>query len=375
MTSLSTELLERIRGRASALDTANAFFVDDLTELRECGYLRALVPASLGGVGLSLREVSRDQRRLAAAAPATALGVNMHLIWTGVALTLLHRGDASLEFVLREAAAGELFAFGISERGNDRMLFDSMTLAEPDANGGYRFSGTKIFTSLSPAWTRLGVHGRDDGDPQAPRLIFGFLERGAEGVSVLDDWDSLGMRATHSNSTRLDRAPVRADRVVRRVEPGPSNDELQWSIFVVFELLLVSVYAGIGDRAVELAVDTATRRGRVEEPLTRARIADAAMALDGIHRELDTIAEQIHAGAAAGRSWFRQLSGLKVRSVAAARAAVEESIAIAGGSAFAASSELARLYRDVLAGVFQPSSTDSARETIAQDLLGPISRP
>ena len=372
VTPLSTELLERIRARANALDDANEFFYADLADLRESGYLRALVPSELGGLGLSLRDVSREQRRLAGAAPATALGVNMHLIWTGVALTLLRRGDVSLEFVLREAAAGELFAFGISERGNDRMLFDSTTVAEPDADGGFRFSGTKIFTSLSPAWTRLGVHGLDSGGVGVPQLVFGFLERGTDGISVLDDWDSLGMRATHSNSTRLDGARVRADRVVRRVVPGPSTDELQWAIFVVFELLLASVYAGIGDRAIEVAVETATKRGRSDEPVVRARIADAAMALDGVHLALDAIARDLHDGVEAAPSWFRQLSGLKVRSVAAARAAVDEAIAVSGGSAFSASSELSRLYRDVLAGVFQPSSTDSARETVARDLLGPI---
>lgn len=372
MTLLTPDLLERIRGRAGALDAANEFFDEDLADLRELGYLRAVVPEELGGLGLSLRDVSREQRRLAAAAPATALGVNMHLIWTGVALTLRQRGDTSLDFVLREAVDGELFGFGISERGNDQMLFDSTTRAEPDADGGYRYSGTKIFTSLSPAWTRLGVHGRDDSAAETERLVFGFVERGASGVEVLDDWDSLGMRATHSNSTRLDRTPVRAERVVRRVPPGAGFDELQWAIFVLFELLLASVYAGLGDRAVELAIDAAKRRSRSDDPVVRARIADAAVTLDGVHLGLDLLTRELHEGLEAGANWFRQVSGLKVRAVSAAQAAVDSAIVIAGGSAFAASSELARLYRDVLAGVFQPSSVDSTRATVARDLLGPI---
>lgn len=372
MTLLTPDLLEQVRSRAGALDAANEFFHEDLADLRDLGYLRALVPAELGGLGLSLRDVSREQRRLAAAAPATALGVNMHLVWTGVALTLLQRGDSSLDFVLREAADGELFGFGISERGNDQMLFDSRTRAEPDADGGYRYSGTKIFTSLSPAWTRLGVHGRDDSAAEAQRLVFGFVERGVSGVEVLDDWDSLGMRATHSNSTRLDRVLVRADRVVRRVASGASTDELQWAIFVVFELLVASVYAGLGDRAIELAVDAAKQRSRSDDLVVRARIADAVVALDGVHLGLDSLARDLHEGSSAGAHWFRAVSGLKIRAVAAAQGAVDSAIVVAGGSAFAASSELARLYRDVLAGVFQPSSLDSTRATVARDLLGPI---
>lgn len=371
MTVLDDDLLARLRSRAGELDRDNAFFVDDLRDLRDVGYLRALVPVELGGLGLSMLDVSHEQRRLAAAAPATALGVNMHLIWTSVALTLHRRGDHSLDFVLSEAAAGELFAFGISERGNEQMIFDSVTTATRDGDD-YLFTGTKIFTTLTPAWTRLGVHGRDDSDTENPRLIFGFLERGTDGVSAVDDWNSLGMRATHSNSTQLNGARVRADRVVRRVEPGPSSDELQWAIFVVFELLLASVYTGIGDRAVDAGAQWAARRDRAEDPLVRARLADAALALDGVQLGLNALARDLGDGRDAGAHWFRLVSGVKVRAVDAARAAVDAAIEVAGGAAFGAASELARLYRDVLAGVFQPSSRDSTRATIARDLLGPL---
>lgn len=371
MTILSDDLLHRFNSRAGEYDRDNAFFTADLADLRDAGYLRALVPQELGGLGHSVADVSREQRRLAAAAPATALGVNMHLIWTGVALTLRQRGDDSLEFVLTEAADGELFGFGISERGNDQMLFDSVTMAEPDGDG-YRYTGTKIFTTLTPAWTRLGVHGRDETNPDDPQLVFGFLDRGAEGIEALDDWDALGMRATHSNSTRLDGALVRGDRVVRRIPAGPGADELQWAVFVVFELLLSSVYAGVGDRALELGSEWARRRGKDQDMLVRARLADAALAMDGAHLGLDALTRDVHEGLPAGVHWFRKVSGLKVRTVGAARGAVDAAIEVAGGAAFSSSNELARLHRDVLAGVFQPTSVDSTRNTIARDLLGPL---
>ena len=149
MTVLTPALLERIRARAAGYDAANTFFEEDLDELRAAGYLAPR----------SLLETARDQRLLAAYAPATALGINMHLVWVGVARVLRDRGDHSLDWVLDEAAAGELFAFGNSEPGNDLVLWDSLTTATP-VDGGFAFTGTKIFTSLSPAWTRLGVFGK-----------------------------------------------------------------------------------------------------------------------------------------------------------------------------------------------------------------------
>ena len=118
LSPLGDDLLKRIRSRAPGHDLAGTFPAEDLAELTACGHLRALVPIEFGGLGRSLRDVARDQLRLAAHAPATALAVNMHLVWTGVARTLHDRGDPSLSFLLHQAGTGEIFGFGVSEPGN-----------------------------------------------------------------------------------------------------------------------------------------------------------------------------------------------------------------------------------------------------------------
>src|SRR6478609_9022787 len=84
-TLLTADLLARIHERAPGHDRDNTFPHDDLADLVAAGYLTAFVPERLGGAGLSLEEVAREQVRLAAAAPATALAVNMHLVVTGLA--------------------------------------------------------------------------------------------------------------------------------------------------------------------------------------------------------------------------------------------------------------------------------------------------
>ncbi|HRN28173.1 MAG TPA: acyl-CoA dehydrogenase family protein, partial [Terrimesophilobacter sp.] len=122
----------------------------------------------------------------------------------------------------------------------------------------------------------------------------------------------------------------------------------------------------------ELGVEWANLRSRAEDLLVRARLADAALALDGVHLGLDALTRDLDEGEASGTHWFRLVSGVKVRSVAAARGAVDAAIEVAGGAAYSASGELGRLYRDVLAGVFQPSSVDATRSMIAGDLLGPL---
>ncbi|MCM3658726.1 acyl-CoA/acyl-ACP dehydrogenase [Agromyces mediolanus] len=378
-TLLDDSLLDRIRERAAGYDRDNGFFTEDLEELRERGYLRALVPAEFGGLGWSLEDAVRGQMRLGGAAPATALAVNMHLVWTGVAKVLHDRGDDTLDFLLREAGEGELFGFGISEAGNDLMLFGSRSEADPQPDGGYRFTGRKIFTSLSPAWTRLGTMGLDSVSADAPKLVYAFIDREDPDVKILDDWNTLGMRASQSRTTVLDGAYAAADRIVRRLDPGPNADPFVFGIFANFELLLSAVYTGIGGRAIELAVAAARRRTSMKhggrplsnDPDIRWRIADAAIAHDAIEPQLRSLARDVDELVDHGAGWYPKLSGAKVRATETAKHVVDQAVRVAGGSSYFAGNELGRLYRDVLAGIFHPSDDESAHGTVANALLGP----
>lgn len=373
--SLTPALLARIRERAPGYDAANSFFSEDLDELRAAGHLGPR----------SLSDASADQRLLAAHAPATALGLTMHLVWMGVARDLLTAGDASLQWVLDDAERGELFAFAISEAGNDRVMSDSLTRVDRVADG-WAFTGTKTFTTLSPAWTRLGILGRHDpADGSAPTIVHGFLTRdvaGAEspGVMITPDWNTLGMRATQSHTTRLDGAVVADERVARILPVGPSGDVYTLAIAANFHTLIASVYAGIADRALELAVESAQHKTslrndgapQAHDPDIRWRIADAALALDALAPQLQAVARDRDQRVDRGTRWFRDLAGLKHRSVETARHIVDQAMRIAGGGAYRSSAELSRLQRDVLAGIYHPSDTEAVHATVATDLLGPL---
>lgn len=379
---LPDDLLDRIRERAPIHDRDNTFPDADLADLKEAGYLSILVPSDLGGAGLGLAEASVLQQRLAGAAPATALAVNMHLVWTGVAKVLSDRGDDSLRFVQEGAVAGEIFAFGISEAGNDLVLFGSGTDAAPTADGGYAFTGTKIFTSLSPVWTQLGLHGLDTTSPDSPKMVYAFVPRGEEAAGRVvsrDDWDTLGMRGTQSRTTELRGAIAPADRIVRRLDPGPNPDPLVFGIFSVFEILIASVYTGIARRALDLAVEAtgariSKRSGKPysQDPDIRWRIADMALAYDAIVPQLDALARDVDGLVDHGPRWFSLLAGLKHRAVVAAKAVVDEAVLVAGGSSYFSRSELSRLSRDVVAGLFHPSDPESAHSTVAAAWLGPL---
>ncbi|UOQ60116.1 acyl-CoA/acyl-ACP dehydrogenase [Leucobacter rhizosphaerae] len=394
---LPPDLLRRARDRAATTDAENRFFAEDFEELRAIGYLAAVVPDALGGSGLSLESLVTAQRCLAAHAPATSLGVNMHLVWTQVARFLHDRGITTLDGVLRDAVAGEVFGFGISEAGNDAVLLDSTSTAEPHPDGGYRISGTKVFTTLSPVWTRLGVHARCERAGADPELVFGFVRREAAGVRDPGSasaglaegriehpgtWNPLGMRATQSWTTRLDGVRVRPDDVAARIAPFDGRDPLVLAIFSSFSILTASVYAGIADRALELARAAANRpaprpgggepdgRIRLDDPDTAATLTAAVLrhrrsldALTLLARDVDERRER--------DDWFLALAAARNEVCDEARAAVDVAMRLTGSRGFQADSELARLYRDVLAGLFHPSSSAALAATVRGSLADP----
>jgi alkylation response protein AidB-like acyl-CoA dehydrogenase len=364
MSVLSNEVLSDIRSRAAGYDERNEFFHEDLEQLKSLGYL---APRPLS-------EMVADQRLLAKHAPATALGLGMHFTWCGVARSLAQAGDASLQWVLEDAQKGELFGFGVSERGNDRVLTDSVTKVT-EVDGGYRFDGQKIFTSLSPAWTRLGLLGR-----MGESIVHGFITRDTEGFTITEDWDTLGMRATQSHTTTLDGAIVPAHHVARIVSVGDNSDPFIQAIFKNFLLLVSSVYVGIAERAIELAVDAVSSRrsmARDNEPYStdpdiRWQLASMAIEVDGLDAPLTQLASDVDHQVDHGASWFRLLSGVKHRSVETARSAVDRSLRLHGGRGYKRTEEISRLQRDVLAGVYHPSDTEAIHHTVAFDLLGPM---
>jgi alkylation response protein AidB-like acyl-CoA dehydrogenase len=385
MTTLATEpsvltedMLERFGSRASTYDRENRFFSEDFEELRQAGYLLMPIPTDLGGLGMDLRQVGREQRRLAYRAPATALAVNMHLYWMGIAATLHASGDDSCLWMLEDGARGEVFAAGHGEAGNDLPVLMATARAER-VDGGYRFYGHKIFGSLTPVWTRLGLHAADTSDPANPKIVHAFLSRDTPGYSIKETWDVLGMRATRSDDTILDGAVV-PDRYIPRVVPaGFAGADL--FILALFAWALTdfsNIYASIAQRALDLTVASLPKKTSVAmggrsmayNPMLQHTVADMAMEVDAITCQVDRIMDDWVNGVDHGGAWPAKIVGTKYRTVEGAKKVVDQALDCSGGAGMFKTNELERLYRDVRCGGFHPANAALVHELVGKTALG-----
>jgi alkylation response protein AidB-like acyl-CoA dehydrogenase len=376
-TALTEDMLLRFQQRAPGYDRENRFFTEDFEELKRAGYLLLAVPKELGGPGMTLAEVCREQRRLGYYAPADALAVNMHLYWTGLVADLWRAGDHSLEWLLRAAAGGAVFAAGHAESGNDIPVLLSTTRAER-VEGGYRFYGRKHFGSLTPVWTYLGIHGMDASDPAHPMIIHGFMPRDSDGFRVAETWDVLGMRATRSDDTILDGAFVPDRYISRRVPAGAAGlDPFVLGVFAWALLGFGNIYYGLARRALDLTVDSVKKKSSIglSRPMAyhaevQHAVAEMVLELEAIEPHLDRVAEDWSRGVDHGPGWVIKIVSAKHHAVEGAWRVVDRALDLAGGFGIFRDGPFERLFRDARLGRFHPANGFLTHELAAKLTLG-----
>ncbi|WP_431285461.1 acyl-CoA dehydrogenase family protein [Humitalea sp. 24SJ18S-53] len=372
---VSDEMLRGFAGRRARYDRENSFFQQDFDELKAAGYLKMPVPRELGGAGMTLAEVCRAQYRLAYHAPATALGINMHLYWVGLVADLWRQGDRSLEWVLKEAMEGEIFNAGHSERGHDLPVLLSTTRAER-VDGGFRFTGHKLFASMSPVFTRYGLHATWADAEGGPKVVHAFMPRDTKGYRILDTWDTMGMRATRSDEVELEGAFVPDSRVAR-ILPAGTADAFVLGIFAWADMGFASIYHAMAQRALDLIVPSvkartsiAVSRSMAYHPEIQHAVAEMALLLDPIGPHLDRVAEDWSHGVDHGATWPARIVSAKYHAVEACFRIVDMAMELSGGAGMFRSNELEQLFRDARCGRFHPANSFLTHEIVAKTTLG-----
>ncbi len=373
---LTDDMLARFDQRAPVYDHDNRFFDEDFTELKASGYTRCTVPVEAGGSGLGLDDYVELVRRLAYVAPATALATNMHCYWTGVASDLARAGDHSMQFVIDRAAEGKIFCALHGEVGNDLPLLVAVSTADR-VDGGWEISGHKIFGSLSPVWDYGGFHAMDSSDPEHPQIIHAFLPRETRGFQIMETWDTLGMRATQSQDTILEKAFVPDDLVALVCPAGFAGaGPFQVAIFAWALMGFSATYLGAARRAFDMTVESMPNRKSIamssdmaHHPEVQHNVADMRIAYDAAEALLQRTCADWAAGVEHA-DWPVRLVAARSFVIDQAYAIVDRAMDLTGGGGAFRRNRMEQLFRDVRMGRFHPGNTMLAHELIGKMCLG-----
>jgi alkylation response protein AidB-like acyl-CoA dehydrogenase len=339
------ELVPRFAARAAGHDAGDTFVAANYAELRERRVFSAGVPVELGGGGASHPELCEVLRTLAHACSSTALALAMHTHPLATAVWRWRHESAPLEGLLRRIAAEELVL--VTSGGSD-FLPGSGTAVKVD--GGYRVTGRKVFGSGSPAGHLFMTMAIYDDPADGPTVLHVAVPLDAPGVTVADNWRTLGMRGTGSNDILLDNVFVPDAAVGARRPPGRWT-QVFFVIYCIAFPLIYSVYLGVAEAARQIAIREAGRRR--QDPAIQALVGEMDNELAGTRLAVRRMIEVADTDRLGPETTNEMLIGRTLAGRGAIRT-VEKALEVAGGAGFYRGLGLERLFRDVQGARYHP---------------------
>ena len=128
-----------------------------------------------------------------------------------------------------------------------------------------------------------------------PQIVHGFLPRDADGIQIIETWDTLGMRATQSQDTVLDKAFVPDELVALVCPAGFAGAGLfQVAIFAWALMGFAAVYLGAAKRAFDITVESMPKRTSIaltnsmaHHPEVQHNVAEMRIAYDAAEAMLE----------------------------------------------------------------------------------------
>jgi alkylation response protein AidB-like acyl-CoA dehydrogenase len=206
--------------RAAQHDREASHPVENYAALRRAGLYALNIPAELGGAGVGLLGYSLAAEELAQGCPSTALSFNMHLSIVGPlmesALVPPATKNRLAHLVVEEQ---RLIAGNFSEPTTSGLVGTPVPRTRARrVDGGYRITGRKAFASMLEAADYCAVMAYPDEATAPTAAMLLLVPRQAEGRRVEAVWDTLGMRATRSDSMVLEDCWVPEEALLFRAD-------------------------------------------------------------------------------------------------------------------------------------------------------------
>ncbi len=222
LTSARADLIARARKfgervlapRAATHDREASFPIENFRDMHPEGLLGICIPQEEGGLGADFQTYCLAAAELGRFCGATALSWNMHVcstLWSGTLADDLPMTDAEREahgarrrkHYRRIVDHGAIYAQPFSEGGAAAAGAAAFGTEARPVQGGFLVNGKKIFASLSGSADYYGIlcTERAEGEAASRRnTLYLAVPATVPGVSVVGDWDPLGMRGTVSRT-------------------------------------------------------------------------------------------------------------------------------------------------------------------------------
>ncbi|MEK3907287.1 acyl-CoA dehydrogenase family protein [Oceanobacillus sp. FSL W7-1309] len=250
-------------------------------------------------------------------------------------------------------------------------------------DGGYILTGVKPFVSMEPSVNYLPVYCRIEKYNGKDLGIFvAIVSKNDLGIQVINNWDSIAMEYTQSNSIVLDNVFVSNNDIVIL----PKNSAEETDLFgYLFRLSICGVYYGMAEGALAYVREQATNQKipHMNKPLSFLPGAQYSVAQMIIF--LETSYSQIIHYCDVLKKFFESPTDYNTKkeikkislvtkeyTTKSAKEIVDIGLKVVGIKSLSKSNYLSELYKDVVAGLYHPPQHDVLYELVAKDFFGII---
>jgi alkylation response protein AidB-like acyl-CoA dehydrogenase len=191
----------------------------------------------------------------------------------------------------------------------------------------------------------------------------------SEGVGVLNDWHTLGMRGTGSHTIRLEGVFIPEASITLRRPRGEFHPIFNVVVTVAMPLIM-SVYVGIAQKAAREAVEFAKRQRHPKPHMPDAigGMLNQLTSAEVQHKDMIRIANNLDFQP--DNQIGQDILCRKTNVANACVSVVTQAMEIVGGQGFFRSFGLERLFRDVQAAKYHPLPEPEQQRFLGEYVIG-----
>ena len=329
--AIAHELAAEFAKEASERDRDRQLPTEEIKKFSESGLWGITVPKEYGGAFVSNVTLAEVVKIISEADPSIGQIPQNHLYM--VEALRLDGTEEQKRFFFDLVLQGQRFGNAFSEVGTKSVTDVQTRLVR--SHSGYVLNGRKFYSSgaLLADWIPVVARNEDE------QTVIAFVERNAEGLTLIDDWSSFGQRTTASGTTILENVQVPQEYVI----PHYLAFERPTTMGAIAQIIQAAVDVGIASAALKDTInfvrnhtrpwiDSDVERG-YEDPLLIYKFGELQIKLHAAEAILRR----------AGEFSDRAVEDMTEANVAAASIAVAESKALAAEAAISITNTLFEL--------------------------------
>ncbi|AZF31335.1 Acyl-CoA dehydrogenase [Pseudomonas sp. R4-35-07] len=286
--------------------------------LRHSGLLALSIPRQYGGLGARWSETLGIVREFAKVDSSIAHVFGFHHLMLAT-VRLFARPDQWQPWFEQTARKNWFW-------GNALNPLDTRTVVR-DFGGWREFSGKKSFCSGANDSEMLIASAVDES--AGGKLLIAAIPSGRSGITLHNDWNTIGQRQTDSGSASFERVRVEESELL--LEPGPLSTPFACLRPLIAQLTFTHMFLGIAEGAFEEARHYTLTETRAwhksmaedvrQDPYVLHHYGDFWVALQGVRLLVERAAELFDQAWAKGQSLSEQERGQLAIAIATAKVA------------------------------------------------------